>query len=109
MTGRRVTFFTALTTSNVAGDVQLERVNAIGIRQDSRELDILVQRAAADVDDVRRTEPAQLGQLLGDVAMHADPLQTNRVQHPRRRFDDTLRRMSFARFEEQSLRDDGAE
>ena len=36
-----------------AGDVQLECVHAFGVRQDARELDVFVEGAAADVDDVR--------------------------------------------------------
>ena len=92
-----------------AGDVQLERVHAFRIRQDSRELDVLVQRAAADVDDVGGAEPPQLRQLLGDVSMDADPLQADGVEHSRRRLDDALRRMSFTRLEEQTLGDDRAE
>src|SRR4051812_41446967 len=64
MIGSRVTLRTALTTSKVreaaaerdaafldvrAGDVQLERVDAFGVRQDSCDLDVFVQRRAADI------------------------------------------------------------
>ena len=41
--------------------------------------------------------------------MDADPLQPDRVEHPRRRLDDALGWMSFARRQKQSLRNDAAE
>ena len=113
MTGRRVTFFTALTTSNVPCRLQPKVMppslmfgqemfsssacNAVGVGEDARQLDILVQRAAADVDDVGRPALAQLRQLFSDVPMDADPLQPDRVEHPGRRFDDALGRVPFAR------------
>ena len=34
-----------------AGDVQLERGDAFGVGEDARQLDVLVERRAADVDD----------------------------------------------------------
>ena len=41
--------------------------------------------------------------------MDADALQADGVEHARRRFDDALRRMSFAWLEEQSFGDDRPE
>ena len=52
---------------------------------------------------------AQLRQLLGDEALHADALQADRVQHARRGFDDPRRRMTFALGEEQPFDGDAAE
>ena len=92
-----------------AGDVQLERVHALGIGEDARHLDVLVERRAADVDDDDRAALAQLGQPLRDEAVDADALQADRVQHAGRRFDDARRRVSFALGEEQSLDRDAAE
>ena len=125
MTGRCVTFLTALTTSNVPCRLQpnvmppslmfghemfsSSACDALGVGQDPRQLHVLVERAAADVDDVGRAEPAQLGQLFGDVAVDADALQADGVEHARRRFDDSLGWMPFARLEEQSLDDHAAE
>ena len=81
MTGRCVTFLTALDDVERAvqaaaerdaafldvraGDVQLERVHPFGIRQDARQLDVLVERAAADVDDVRRASRRSSGSFSG--------------------------------------------
>ena len=79
------------------------------VRQHPRDLAVLVERRSADVDDDRRAEPAQLRQLLGDEAMHADALQADRVQHAGRRFDDARRRMALALVEEQALDRDAAE
>jgi hypothetical protein len=42
-------------------DVQLERVDAFCIRQDTREFDILVERAATDVNHVGGAQASQLG------------------------------------------------
>ena len=89
-----------------AGDVQLERVHAFGIGEDARQLDVLVERAAADVDDDGRAEPAQLGQLLGDEAVDADALQADGVEHAGRRFDDALAADVLRAAEEQALRHD---
>ena len=86
-----------------AGDVEFERVHALGVRKDSGQLDVLIERAAADVDDVRDAEPSEFWQLLGDVAVHANTLQADGVQHARRCLDDPLRRVSFAWLEEQTL------
>src|SRR5262245_56367679 len=69
-----------------AGDVQLERVDAFGVRQNACQLDVFVESAPADVDDIGRAQAAQLGQLLVDVALHADPLQPDRVEHAGWRF-----------------------
>ena len=108
MIGSRVTLRTALTTSNGAvqaaaeldaalldvraRDVQLDRGHALGVGQDARHLDVLVERGAADVDDDRRAARAQLGQLLVDEPVDADALQADRVQHAGRRLDDARRR-----------------
>ena len=92
-----------------ARDVQLERGDPFDIGQDLRELDVLLQRRAADVDDDHRAARAQLGHLLRDEAMDADALQADRVQHAGRRFDDARRRMSFALGEKQPLHGDAAE
>jgi hypothetical protein len=35
--------------------------------------------------------------------MHADPLQADRVEHPRRRLDDALRWMPFTRLDEEAF------
>ena len=92
-----------------ARDVQLERGHAFRVRQDARELDILVERAAADVDDHRRAAVAQLRQLFLDEPVDADPLQADRIEHAGGRLDDSFRRMALAFGEEQSLDRDAAE
>ena len=92
-----------------AGDVELERGNAFGIAQDSRQLDVLVDRRAADVDEDDGAAIAQLGQLLAHEPVHADALQADRVEHAGRSLDDARRRMSLAFGEEQSLDRDAAE
>ena len=92
-----------------ARDVQLERGDPFDIGQDRRELDVLLQRRAADIDDDDRAAGAQLGHLFRDEAMHADALEANRVQHARRRFDDAGRRMPFALGEKQTFDGDAAE
>ena len=112
MSGRRVTLRTALTTSKVPVRLQPNwmppslmfgqemfssmRGDALGVRQDARHLDVLVERRAADVDDDGRAARAQLRQLLVDEAVHADALQADRVQHAGRRLDDARRRVAFA-------------
>ena len=119
ITGRRVTLRTALTTSNVpfeaaaeldpalldvgAGDVQLDGGDAVGVRQDARDLDVLVERRAAHVDDDGRVAGPQFRQLLVDEPADADALQADGVQHAGRRLDDTRRRMALARRQEQTL------
>jgi hypothetical protein len=92
-----------------AGDVELERGHAVGVREDPRQLDVLIERAAADVDDDGGAALAQLGQLLGDEAVHADTLQPDRIQHARGRLDDAFRRMALAFLEEEPFHRDGAE
>ena len=54
-------------------------------------------------------EAAELGQLLGDEAVDADALQSDRVDHAGGRLDDARRRMAFALLQEQSLDRDAAE
>ncbi len=92
-----------------ARDVELERRHALGVAEDARQLDVLVDRRAADVDEDDGAAVAQLGQLLAHEAVHADPLQSDRVQHAGRRLDDARRRMALALGEEQSLDRDAAE
>ena len=92
-----------------AGDVQLERGDPLGVRQDPRQLDVLVDRRAADVDEDDGAPVAQLRQLLADEPVHADALQADGVEHPRRRLDDARRRMSLALRQEQPLHGDAAE
>ena len=57
----------------------------------------------ADIHDDGGAGLAQLGQALADEAMHANPLQSDGVQHARRRLDDARRRMAFALGKEESL------
>ncbi len=125
ITGSVVTFRTALTTSCVPVRLQPNvmppslmfgqemfssmRGDALGIGEDPRELDVLVDRGAADVDEHDRAPIAQLGQLLADEAVDADALQADGVEHARRRLDDPRRRMPFALGEEQALDRDAAE
>ena len=52
-----------------ARDVQLDGGDALGVRQDPRDLGVFVERGAADVDDHRGAAGAQLGQLLLDEAV----------------------------------------
>ena len=92
-----------------AGDVQLERGDPLGVGEHLRHLDVLVHRGPAHVDDHRGPEPPQLGHLLANEAMHADPLQADRVQHARRGLDDARRRVPVPLAQEQPLDDDGAE
>jgi hypothetical protein len=70
---------------------------------------VLVERAAADVDDDDVAPSAQLRQLLAHEPVDADALQADRVQHAGGRLDDARRRVAFALGEEQALDDDGAE
>ena len=92
-----------------ARDVQLDRADALRVRQHARDFAVLVERRSADVDEDGGAEPAQFRQLLGDEPVHADALQSDRVQHARRRLDDARRRMPFALVEEQALDRDAAE
>jgi hypothetical protein len=92
-----------------ARDVQLQRVDPLRIRQDPRHFDVLVECSAADVDHHHRAPFAQLGQTFGDEAMDADPLQSDRIEHPGRRFDDARRRVPFAFGEEEAFDRDAAE
>ena len=77
--------------------------DALGVRQHPRQLHVLVERRAADVDEHDRAAIAQLGQALADEAVDADALQADRVEHAGRRLDDARRRMAFARGQEQTL------
>src|SRR5581483_3646645 len=77
-------------------DVQFEGRNALRVGQNPRELDVLLDAAAADVDDDRRTPRAEFGKLFSDEPVHADPLQTDRVEHAGRRLDDARRRVALA-------------
>ena len=92
-----------------ARDVQLEGGDALRVAQDARELDILVDRRPADVDEDDRAAIAELGQFLAHEAVHADALQADRVQHARRGFDDAGRRVAFALRQEQSFDRNAAE
>ena len=118
--GRRVTLRTALTTSIGAGrgcsrtdaafldvrarDVQLDRARRPRRPTESRATStysssVVPQMLTNTVAPAR----AQLRQLLGDEAVHADALQADGVQHAGRRLDDARRRMAFALGEEQAL------
>ena len=92
-----------------ARDIELERVHPFSIGEDSGQLDVLVEGAAADVDDVGDAESPELGQLLGDVPVHANTLKADGVEHPGRRLDDSLWRVPFTRGEEEPFRSDGPE
>ncbi len=92
-----------------ARDIQLEGVNPLGVGEDSRELDIFVERGPADVDDHDGAQAPELRQLLGDEAPHADALQPDRIQHARRGFHDPRRRVTFAFGEEEPFDGDRAE
>ena len=75
-----------------ARDVQLDGRDALVIRQDARDLRVLVERGAADVDDDARAALAQQRQLLADEAVDADALQADGVEHAGRRLGDARRR-----------------
>ena len=92
-----------------ARDVELECRNAFDVGQDLRQLHVLLQRGPADVDDDHGAARAQLRHFLFDEAVHADALQPDRVEHARRRFDDTRRRVAFALGKKESLDGDAAE
>ena len=92
-----------------AGDVELERRDALGVAEDPRQLDVLVDRRAADVDEDDGAPVAQLGQLLAHEAVDADALEADGVEHAGRRLDDARRRMALALGEEQALDRDAAE
>ena len=92
-----------------ARDVQLERVHALGVGQDARHLDVLVERRPADVHDDDRAAIAQLREALFHETVDADALQPDGVEHARRRFDDARRGVSFALGQEQALHGDAAE
>ncbi len=125
MTGSAVTLRTALTTACVPVRLQPNVIppslmfgqemfsssaaTPSAVREDSRQLDVLVDRRAADVDDHDRAAIAQLGQLLPYEPVHADALEPDRVEHPRGRLDDARRRMPLALAEEQALDGDSAE
>ena len=91
-----------------ARDVELDRGDAVGVGQDARNLDVLLECRPADVDEDRRTTRPQFGQMLLDEPVDADSLETNGIQHPRRRFDDARGRMPFALGQEQALDGDAA-
>src|SRR5207249_1120672 len=71
-------------------------------------LDVLVNRASANVDDDSRAAIAQLGELLGDESPHADALQSNGVQHAGGRLDNPGCRVTFALGEEEAFHRDAA-
>jgi hypothetical protein len=85
------------------GDVQLDGGDAVVIGKDARDFAVFVDRCATNVDQNDGAAVAQLGKLLANEPMDANSLQTNRIQHPRRRFDDPRRRMSFTLSEEQTF------
>src|SRR5205823_13963549 len=91
-----------------ARDVQLEGSDALGIRKNPGKLDVLVNRASANVDDDSRAAIAQLGELLGDESPHADALQSNGVQHAGGRLDNPGCRVTFALGEEEAFHRDAA-
>jgi len=86
-----------------ARNVQLERAHAVGIREDPCQLDIFIERAAADVDEDRGAAIAQLRQLFPDEPMDADALEADGVEHAGRRLHDALRRMALALSQEEAL------
>ncbi len=92
-----------------ARDVELECGHPFGVRQHACHLGVLVDGGAADVDDHRGPEAAQLRQPLGDETPDADSLQPDCVQHARRSLDDAWRRMAFALGGEEALDGDSAE
>src|SRR5687768_1314837 len=90
-------------------NIQLDRCDALVIREDLRQLDVLVNGRAADVDEDDRAPIPQLGQHLAYEAVNPDSLQPDRVEHAGRRFDDAGWCVAFARLEEQAFDRDAAE
>jgi hypothetical protein len=86
-----------------ARDVQLDRGDALGVRENLRDLGVLVDRAAADVHHHHGAMGPQLGQPLGDEPVHADALQADGVDHAGRRLDDARRHVAFALGEKETL------
>ena len=84
-------------------------MDPLDVGQDPRNLHVFVERRAADVHHHGRAPFPQFWQPLADEAMHADPLQTDGVEHAGRSLDDAGRRVSFALGEEQSLDRHGPE
>ena len=125
ITGSRVTFLTALTTSKVPARLHPKVIPpslmfghemfsssaatpSASDRMRARSTYSL-QRTAADVHDHRRTALAQLGELFPDEPVDPDPLQPDRVEHARGCLDNSFGRMPFAFGEEQSFYGDSAE
>ena len=86
------------------------RGDALGVRQDPRDLDVLVERRAADVDDrPSRRGARSSGSFSSTKRCTPMPCRPIAFSMPGRRLDDARRRMSFALGEEQALDGDAAE
>ena len=90
-------------------DIQLERGDAFDVRKNARELDVLLQRRAADVHDDGGTPGTQLRHLFGDEPVDADSLEADGIQHAGGGLHDAGRRVSFALGKEETLYGDAAE
>ena len=92
-----------------AGDIQLDGRDALGVRQDPRDLGVFVNGRSAHVDDDGGATRAKLRQFFRDESMNANALKPDRIQHAGGRFDDARRRVTFAFAEEETFDGDGAE
>jgi hypothetical protein len=81
----------------------------VGLRQHFADLDILIDRRPADVDEGARAGLVEQRQLLRDEAVHADALEADRVDHAGGRFDDPRWRMALALFHEEPFGHHAAE
>src|SRR5215468_11431576 len=86
-----------------AGDVQLYRGDSLGVGENSRHLGVFIDGRSAHVHDNGGAAGTKFGQFFVDETSDTDPLETDGVQHPRGRLDDSRWRMSFSFGEKQPL------
>ena len=75
-----------------AGDVHLQRVDAVEAVEPGAAGDVLVEGLAEEVHQHARPALAQERQLVALEALDADVLEADRVEHPRRGLADARRR-----------------
>jgi hypothetical protein len=90
-------------------DVDLDRVHAFRVRQHTRHFAVLLDGGAADVDQHSGTQPAELRQAFLDEPIDANALQSDGVEHARRRLDDAGRGVALSLLEKQAFDGDAAE
>ena len=92
-----------------AGDVHLDSRHALDVVEFLCELRIFLDRAAADVDEDRSVELAQARHLLFDETLDADFLETDGIEHSRRRLPDPWRCAPFSGLEIETFDGDAAD